>query len=56
MITGIKKTHKTTGIYFDEASEVTTVITCTTNDHEKVSQRKPFCIIERDKAGGRKRW
>lgn len=31
MITGIKKTHKTTEIYFDEADEWTTVITYNTS-------------------------
>ena len=30
MITGIKKTHKTTEIYFDEADKWTTVITYNT--------------------------
>ena len=31
MITGIKKTHKTTEIYFDEADKWTTVITYNTS-------------------------
>ena len=31
MITGIKKTHKTTEIYFDEADEWTTIITYNTS-------------------------
>ena len=31
MITGIKKTHKTTEIYFDEAAEWTTVCTYNTS-------------------------
>ena len=31
MITGVKKTHKTTEIYFDEASTVTDVITYNTS-------------------------
>ena len=31
MITGIKKTHKTTEIYFDEAGECTTIITYNTS-------------------------
>lgn len=31
MVTGIKKTHKTTEIYFDEASEITMVITYNTS-------------------------
>ena len=31
MITGIKKSHKTTEIYFDEADEWTTVITYNTS-------------------------
>ena len=31
MITGIKKTHKTTEIYFDEAGELTTVSTYNTS-------------------------
>lgn len=31
MITGIKKSNKTTEIYFDEASDVTTVITYNTS-------------------------
>ena len=31
MITGIKKTHKTTEIYFDEAGEWTTVCTYNTS-------------------------
>ena len=31
MITGIKKTHKTTEIYFDEAGELTTISTYNTS-------------------------
>ena len=44
MITGIKKTHKTTEIYFDEAGEWTTVITYNTslkNRHLAFSKECP---------------
>ena len=44
MITGIKKTHKTTEIYFDEADEWTTVITYNTSLKNRLltfSQKHP---------------
>ena len=44
MITGIKKTHKTTEIYFDEADKLTTVITYNTSLKNRLltfSQKHP---------------
>ena len=44
MITGIKKTHKTTEIYFDEADKWTTVITYNTSLKNRLlmfSQKHP---------------
>jgi len=44
MITGIKKTHKTTEIYFDEANKWTTVITYNTSLKNRLltfSQKHP---------------
>ena len=56
MITGIKKTHKTTEIYFDEADEWTTVITYNTslkNRFLAFSQEYPeLCkIVSDDECG-----
>ena len=56
MITGIKKTHKTTEIYFDEADEWTTVITYNTSLKNRLlafSQEYPdLCkIVSDDECG-----
>ena len=56
MITGIKKTHKTTEIYFDEVDEWTTVITYNTSLKNRLlafSQEYPeLCkIVSDDECG-----
>ena len=56
MITGIKKTHKTTEIYFDEADNWTTVITYNTSLKNRLlsfSQEYPeLCkIVSDDECG-----
>ena len=56
MITGIKKTHKTTEIYFDEADKWTTVITYNTSLKNRLlafSQEYPeLCkIVSDDECG-----
>ena len=54
MITGIKKTHKTTEIYFDEAGEWTTVCTYNTSLKNRLlafSQEYPKLCEQTDDDG-----
>ena len=54
MITGIKKTHKTTEIYFDEAGEWTTVRTYNTSLKNRLlafSQKYPELCEQTDDDG-----
>ena len=55
MITGIKKTHKTTEIYFDEADKWTTVIAYNTSLKNRLltfSEKHPeLCELTDDECG-----